>query len=102
VLKESGHIDPEDIREYIYHGGYGAAKRAYTELTAQAVCEEILHSGLRGRGGGGFPTGRKWELTRVQPGGEEVRHLQRRRGRPRRFHGPAASWRATRTASSRA
>jgi NADH-quinone oxidoreductase subunit F len=68
VLKESGHIDPEDIREYIYHGGYGAAKRAYTELTAQAVCEEILHSGLRGRGGGGFPTGRKWELTRVQPG----------------------------------
>lgn len=68
VLKSCGVIDPEDIREYIANGGYGAANRAYTEMTAQTVCEEILRSGLRGRGGGGFPTGRKWELTRVQPG----------------------------------
>ncbi|MFZ5951480.1 MAG: NADH-ubiquinone oxidoreductase-F iron-sulfur binding region domain-containing protein [Candidatus Rifleibacteriota bacterium] len=66
VLAECGHIDPEDIREYIAHGGYDGAKKAFTELTPAAVCEEISHSGLRGRGGGGFPTGRKWELTRIQ------------------------------------
>lgn len=66
VLEECGIIDPEDIREYIARGGYEAAKRCYTQLEPQAICEEVLHSGLRGRGGGGFPTGRKWELTRVQ------------------------------------
>lgn len=68
VLKSCGLIDPQDIREYIHNGGYAAARRAYIEMTPKAVCEEILHSGLRGRGGGGFPTGRKWELTRIQPG----------------------------------
>ncbi len=66
VLRSCGRIDPEDIREYIHHGGYQAARRAFRELTPQAVCEEIAHSGLRGRGGGGFPTGRKWELTLKQ------------------------------------
>lgn len=63
VLAECGAIDPEDVREYIGHGGYEAARRAFTELTPEAVCEEILISGLRGRGGGGFPTGKKWQLT---------------------------------------
>jgi NADH-quinone oxidoreductase subunit F len=68
VLKPCGHLDPEDIREYVYNGGYSAARRAWRELSPEAVCEEILASGLRGRGGGGFPTGRKWQLTLVQPG----------------------------------
>ncbi len=68
VLKECGSLDPEDIREYIAHGGYAAARRAYLELTPEAVCEELVQSGLRGRGGGGFPTGRKWALTREQRG----------------------------------
>ncbi|MBR1777073.1 MAG: 4Fe-4S binding protein [Alphaproteobacteria bacterium] len=68
VLKSCGHVDPEDIREYIYHDGYKAARRAYTEMTDVEVCKEVLDAGLRGRGGGGFPTGRKWELTRVVPG----------------------------------
>ena len=68
VLKECGSLDPDDVREYIAHGGYEAAYKALTEMTPKSVCEEILNSGLRGRGGGGFPTGRKWELTRVQPG----------------------------------
>lgn len=68
VLKSCGRIDPEDVREYIHHGGYAAARRAFCEMTPEAVCEEVTHSGLRGRGGGGFPTGRKWELTRQQPG----------------------------------
>lgn len=66
VLAECGHIDPEDINEYIAHGGYLGARKAYSHLTPESVCEEILHSGLRGRGGGGFPTGRKWDLTRIQ------------------------------------
>ena len=68
VLKSCGRIDPEDIREYIHDDGYAAARRAYRDMTPEAVCEELIHSGLRGRGGGGFPTGRKWELTRKQPG----------------------------------
>ena len=68
VLRECGVIDPEDIREYIHVGGYEGARRALLEMTDQEVCNELVKSGLRGRGGGGFPTGRKWELTRVQPG----------------------------------
>jgi len=68
VLKNCGVIDPEDIREYIANDGYKAAEKAFTSMDPAAVCAEMLKSGLRGRGGGGFPTGRKWELTRVQPG----------------------------------
>ncbi len=68
VLRECGLIDPSNINEYIAHGGYAAAERAFAQLTPEQVCNEVLESGLRGRGGGGFPTGRKWELTRVQPG----------------------------------
>ncbi len=68
VLKDCGNIDPEDIREYISLGGYRAAERTWRELSPKAVCEEITLSGLRGRGGGGFPAGKKWEFARVQPG----------------------------------
>ena len=71
VLKACGKIDPEDISEYIHNGGYEAAKNAYTKMSPEMVCEEILHSGLRGRGGGGFPTGKKWDLTRIQPGSKK-------------------------------
>jgi len=66
VLSECGHIDPENISEYIHRGGYAAARRAYVEMTPETVCEEVTLSGLRGRGGGGFPTGRKWALTLKQ------------------------------------
>jgi NADH-quinone oxidoreductase subunit F len=68
VLKECGVIDPDSLPEYLAHEGYQAACRAYTHMTPQEVCVEIDRAGLRGRGGGGFPTGRKWELARVQPG----------------------------------
>lgn len=68
TLKQCGVIDPEDIREYISIGGYAAARKAYTQMIPEDVCKVILDSGLRGRGGGGFPTGKKWQLTRVQPG----------------------------------
>ena len=67
VLKNCGVIDPENIEEYIHLDGYKAAEKCYTASTPVDICKEILFAGLRGRGGGGFPTGRKWELTRVQP-----------------------------------
>ncbi|WP_373432576.1 NADH-ubiquinone oxidoreductase-F iron-sulfur binding region domain-containing protein [Geothrix sp. 21YS21S-2] len=68
VLKSCGSLDPEDIREYLSQGGYESAAKAYLRMQPEGVCGEILASGLRGRGGGGFPTGRKWEMARVQPG----------------------------------
>ncbi len=67
TLKQCGYIDAEEIDEYIADNGYFAARRAYLEMDGEAVCDLIAASGLRGRGGGGFPTARKWELTRKQP-----------------------------------
>ena len=63
VLGECGLIHPEDINEYISKGGYEAARKAYTEITSQEICDIMIASGLRGRGGGGFPTGKKWAFT---------------------------------------
>ncbi len=71
VLKACGSLDPENLREYIARGGYFAARKALTTMTGEQVCQEIVDAGLRGRGGGGFPTGRKWEFTRVQPAGKK-------------------------------
>ena len=59
-----GNIDVRDLDEYIYNDGYFQARRAVLEMTDKQICDEMLASGLRGRGGGGFPTGRKWDLTR--------------------------------------
>jgi NADH-quinone oxidoreductase subunit F len=66
VIKECGVIDPESLEEYISKDGYKAAYKALMDLSSEEICKTILDSGLRGRGGGGFPTGRKWELTRIQ------------------------------------
>ena len=66
VLRNCGTIDPECVEEYIHEGGYAAARKAFLTLQPEQICQEILKSGLRGRGGGGFPTGRKWEAARVQ------------------------------------
>lgn len=66
VLRECGVIDPENIQEYVHHGGYAAARKAFLEMTPAQICQEVTKSGLRGRGGGGFPTGRKWEAARAQ------------------------------------
>jgi NADH-quinone oxidoreductase subunit F len=71
VLKQCGNIDPEDINEYIAEGGYSRAYKAGNNMTDKEICDEILKSGLRGRGGAGFPTGRKWEMTRIQPKGKK-------------------------------
>jgi bidirectional [NiFe] hydrogenase diaphorase subunit len=64
VLSETGQIDPEKLEDYLAHGGYEALAKVLTEMTPEQVCEHILKSGLRGRGGAGFPTGLKWNLTR--------------------------------------
>jgi NADH-quinone oxidoreductase subunit F len=66
VLHECGFLDPEDIREFMLHGGYQAARKAFVEMAPEEICKTVLDSGLRGRGGGGFPTGRKWEAARIQ------------------------------------
>ncbi len=63
VLRNCGVIDPENIEEYIAMDGYAALGKALTEMTPEEVIKVVSDSGLRGRGGGGFPTGRKWALT---------------------------------------
>ena len=68
VLRTCGVINPDDIEEYIAMDGYAALGKVLTEMTPQEVIQEVLDSGLRGRGGGGFPTGRKWALTAPNPG----------------------------------
>lgn len=66
ALEKCGKINPEDINEYLYYDGYQAAIKALFKMSSKEICDEILKSGLRGRGGGGFPTGKKWELTRIK------------------------------------
>lgn len=68
ILGNNGRIDPTAIRDYIELGGYEALKKVLSNMSPQEVIDEIKHSGLRGRGGAGFPTGRKWELCRQSPG----------------------------------
>ena len=65
ALKNCGVINPEDIDEYIAFDGYKALEKVLFEMTPESVIEEVKNSGLRGRGGAGFPTGKKWELTRA-------------------------------------
>ena len=63
VLRNCGVINPDDIEEYIAMDGYAALGKVLTEMTPEEVIKVVTDSGLRGRGGGGFPTGRKWALT---------------------------------------
>lgn len=71
ALKNCGVINPEDIDEYIAFDGYKALERVLIEMTPEEVIETIKQSGLRGRGGAGFPTGKKWELTRNSEGAQK-------------------------------
>ncbi|MGB9793010.1 MAG: NADH-quinone oxidoreductase subunit F, partial [Thermacetogeniaceae bacterium] len=70
ATRNCGYIDPGSIAEYTARGGYLALRKALS-MKPEEVIEEISRSGLRGRGGGGFPTGRKWLLTRQAPGEEK-------------------------------
>ncbi len=63
ALRNCGVIDPENIDEYIAFDGYKALAKVLTEMTPQQVIDEMIKSGLRGRGGAGFPTGRKWQFA---------------------------------------
>jgi NADH:ubiquinone oxidoreductase subunit F (NADH-binding)/NAD-dependent dihydropyrimidine dehydrogenase PreA subunit/(2Fe-2S) ferredoxin len=68
VLSDCGEVDPEDIESYISRGGYEATKKVLTTMTPQETIEVIKASGLRGRGGAGFPTGTKWDMAIKAPG----------------------------------
>ena len=71
VLSNCGEIDPENIEEYIAVGGYEALSKVLTEMTPEQVIDVVLKSGLRGRGGAGFPTGLKWKFGREAKGEEK-------------------------------
>jgi len=68
VLRNSGYIDPKSIDEYIARDGYRGLTKAVKEMTRDDVIKEVLDSGLRGRGGAGFPTGMKWRFVRDAKG----------------------------------
>jgi bidirectional [NiFe] hydrogenase diaphorase subunit len=68
VLNETGQIDPDRLEDYLAHGGYRALAYVLENMTPEEVCNEILESGLRGRGGAGFPTGLKWNFVRKEKG----------------------------------
>ncbi len=71
ALRNCGLINPEDIQEYIAAGGYQALGKALAEMTPEQVIDVMKRSGLRGRGGAGFPTGKKWEFGRAYQGDEK-------------------------------
>ncbi|MGD9395089.1 MAG: NADH-quinone oxidoreductase subunit NuoF [Candidatus Thorarchaeota archaeon] len=85
VLKNSGHIDPASIDDYIAAGGYKGLERALKEMTPEEVVEEVLQSGLRGRGGAGFPAGLKWKLGRNAPGDKKYAICNADEGDPGAF-----------------
>ena len=71
ALRNCGKINPEDISEYIAMNGYEALGKVLSSMTPQEVIDEMKASGLRGRGGGGFPAGVKWQFQKDQPGDEK-------------------------------
>jgi bidirectional [NiFe] hydrogenase diaphorase subunit len=68
VLANSGQIDPERLEDYVARGGYAALAYVLREMTPEEVSQEVTRSGLRGRGGAGYPVGLKWDLVRKAPG----------------------------------
>lgn len=71
ALKNCGIIDPENIDEYIAFDGYKALEKVLLKMTPDEVIKEVSDSGLRGRGGAGFPTGKKWEFTKMAKGDQK-------------------------------
>ncbi|RLB58396.1 MAG: NADH-quinone oxidoreductase subunit F [Deltaproteobacteria bacterium] len=75
ILAQNGHIDPTSIDDYLAVGGYQALAKVLGKSKPEKVCETIRKSGLRGRGGGGFPAGVKWESCRAAPCPDGVRYI---------------------------
>jgi len=71
VLRNCGNIDPEDIGDSLAVSGYQALRKALLEMPPEQIIDEVKRSGLRGLGGAGFPSGRKWEACRTAPGEEK-------------------------------
>jgi bidirectional [NiFe] hydrogenase diaphorase subunit len=71
VLSQTGHIDPDKLEDSLAHGGYKALAYVLENMTPEEVCDLIQESGLRGRGGAGFPTGLKWHFTRREEGAQK-------------------------------
>ena len=68
VLRKLDVIDPDSLDDYLALGGYRALRQALLDMTPETSLTPVEHSGLRGRGGGGFPTGRKWRICRDAAG----------------------------------
>lgn len=85
VLENCGRVDPNDIRDHIARGGYQALAKALTSMTPDQVIEEVLASGLRGRGGAGFPAGKKWRFTRDARGDQKYIIINGDEGDPGAF-----------------
>ena len=81
VLRNCGIINPEDIEDYIAVDGYKAIEKVLGSMKPEEVIEEIKISGLRGRGGAGFPTWFKWNAAKAEPGKRKISGMQRRRRR---------------------
>ena len=100
ALRNCGVINPEEIDEYIAMDGYQALAKCLTEMTPEQVIQIVTDSGLRGRGGGGFPTGRKWSLCARQGATRNTWSVTPTRAIPARLW-TARCWRAIPTASGR-
>lgn len=85
VLRNCGLIDPESIEEYIARGGYEALGKVLTSMTPDSVISELKASGLRGRGGAGFPTGLKWQFTKNAAGDQKYIICNADEGEPGTF-----------------
>ena len=85
ILRNCGHINPERIEDYIAGGGYQSLRKVLFEMTPEQVIDEVKRSGLRGRGGAGFPTGLKWEFCHNSPGTEKYMICNADEGDPGAF-----------------
>ncbi|MFC1970537.1 NADH-quinone oxidoreductase subunit NuoF [Chloroflexota bacterium] len=85
ILRNCGHINPERIEDFIGVGGYESLKKVLAEMTPEQVISEIKSSGLRGRGGAGFPTANKWEFCRNAPGDQKYMICNADEGDPGAF-----------------
>jgi len=85
ILRNCGHIDPEEIDDYINAGGYKALAKVLRSMTSEDVINEVKKSGLAGRGGAGFPTGKKWEFCHMAKGSSKYMVCNADEGDPGAF-----------------